>query len=55
MEFGGIYMDSHVHCNGTEVGHHPYGYAGFAFDRLVDERNGRQPERGPGLDGVLRG
>lgn len=32
VEFDGVYMDSHVHCNGTEVGRHPYGYTGFAFD-----------------------
>ncbi|MET7455240.1 glycoside hydrolase family 2 TIM barrel-domain containing protein [Streptomyces sp. NPDC005574] len=32
VEFDGVYMDSTVHCNGTEVGHHPYGYTGFAFD-----------------------
>ncbi|MDT0567573.1 glycoside hydrolase family 2 TIM barrel-domain containing protein [Streptomyces sp. DSM 3412] len=32
VEFDGVYMDSHIHCNGTEVGRHPYGYTGFAFD-----------------------
>ncbi|MET7572823.1 glycoside hydrolase family 2 TIM barrel-domain containing protein [Streptomyces sp. NPDC005492] len=32
VEFDGVYMDSHVHCNGTEVGRHPYGYTGFALD-----------------------
>ncbi|MFG2127268.1 glycoside hydrolase family 2 TIM barrel-domain containing protein [Streptomyces sp. NPDC048751] len=32
VEFDGVYMDSSVHCNGTEVGRHPYGYTGFAFD-----------------------
>ncbi|WP_037671359.1 glycoside hydrolase family 2 TIM barrel-domain containing protein [Streptomyces griseus] len=32
VEFDGVYMDSFVHCNGTEVGRHPYGYTGFAFD-----------------------
>ncbi|MFE9450970.1 glycoside hydrolase family 2 TIM barrel-domain containing protein [Streptomyces sp. NPDC006739] len=32
VEFDGVYMDSHLYCNGTEVGHHPYGYTGFAFD-----------------------
>ncbi|MBD9723832.1 glycoside hydrolase family 2 TIM barrel-domain containing protein [Streptomyces caniscabiei] len=31
VEFDGVYMDSRVHCNGTEVGRHPYGYTGFAF------------------------
>ncbi|MFF4488074.1 glycoside hydrolase family 2 TIM barrel-domain containing protein [Streptomyces sp. NPDC001544] len=32
VEFDGVYMDSYVHCNGTQVGRHPYGYTGFAFD-----------------------
>ncbi|GAB7106296.1 glycoside hydrolase family 2 TIM barrel-domain containing protein [Streptomyces phaeofaciens JCM 4814] len=32
VEFDGVYMDSVLHCNGTEVGRHPYGYTGFAFD-----------------------
>ncbi|MGW3199385.1 glycoside hydrolase family 2 TIM barrel-domain containing protein [Streptomyces sp. NPDC001118] len=32
VEFDGVYMDSHVYCNGTEAGHHPYGYTGFALD-----------------------
>lgn len=32
VEFDGVYMDSYVYCNGTEVGRHPYGYTGFAFD-----------------------
>ncbi|MFD9000071.1 glycoside hydrolase family 2 TIM barrel-domain containing protein [Streptomyces sp. NPDC059582] len=32
VEFDGVYMDSHVYCNGTEVGRHPYGYTGFALD-----------------------
>lgn len=32
VEFDGVYMDSYVYCNGTEAGHHPYGYTGFAFD-----------------------
>jgi beta-galactosidase len=32
VEFDGVYMDSYVHCNGTLVGNHPYGYTGFAFD-----------------------
>ncbi|MFE0524573.1 glycoside hydrolase family 2 TIM barrel-domain containing protein [Streptomyces sp. NPDC058954] len=32
VEFDGIYMDSYVYCNGTQVGRHPYGYTGFAFD-----------------------
>ncbi|MFD5571450.1 glycoside hydrolase family 2 TIM barrel-domain containing protein [Streptomyces cadmiisoli] len=32
VEFDGVYMDSSVHCNGHEVGRHPYGYTGFAFD-----------------------
>ncbi|MFJ9905602.1 glycoside hydrolase family 2 TIM barrel-domain containing protein [Streptomyces sp. NPDC101152] len=32
VEFDGVYMDSYVYCNGTQIGHHPYGYTGFAFD-----------------------
>ncbi|MGX9888117.1 glycoside hydrolase family 2 TIM barrel-domain containing protein [Streptomyces sp. NPDC002276] len=32
VEFDGVYMDSYVYCNGTQVGQHPYGYTGFAFD-----------------------
>ncbi|MGC0387026.1 glycoside hydrolase family 2 TIM barrel-domain containing protein [Streptomyces sp. SAI-129] len=32
VEFDGVYMDARVHCNGREVGHHPYGYTGFALD-----------------------
>jgi beta-galactosidase len=32
VEFDGVYMDSTVYCNGTEAGHHPYGYTGFALD-----------------------
>lgn len=32
VEFDGVYMDAHVYCNGKEVGRHPYGYTGFAFD-----------------------
>ncbi|WP_406431686.1 DUF4982 domain-containing protein [Streptomyces sp. NBC_00631] len=32
VEFDGVYMDSYVYCNGTQAGHHPYGYTGFAFD-----------------------
>ncbi|MEV0176379.1 glycoside hydrolase family 2 TIM barrel-domain containing protein [Streptomyces sp. NPDC050803] len=32
VEFDGVYMDSYVHCNGEEVGRHPYGYTGFALD-----------------------
>ncbi|MFD8307432.1 glycoside hydrolase family 2 TIM barrel-domain containing protein [Streptomyces sp. NPDC059690] len=32
VEFDGIYMDSYVYCNGTQVGRHPYGYTGFALD-----------------------
>ncbi|MEU3841323.1 glycoside hydrolase family 2 TIM barrel-domain containing protein [Streptomyces sp. NPDC028635] len=44
VEFDGVYMDSRVSCNGTEVGHHPYGYTGFAFD-LTDlvHTDGRTP------------
>ncbi|MGP4007359.1 glycoside hydrolase family 2 TIM barrel-domain containing protein [Streptomyces sp. 4N124] len=32
VEFDGVYMDAYVYCNGREVGRHPYGYTGFAFD-----------------------
>ncbi|WP_329064445.1 glycoside hydrolase family 2 TIM barrel-domain containing protein [Streptomyces sp. NBC_01429] len=32
VEFDGVYMDAYVHCNGTLVGNHPYGYTGFALD-----------------------
>ncbi|MFJ8106152.1 glycoside hydrolase family 2 TIM barrel-domain containing protein [Streptomyces sp. NPDC096132] len=32
VEFDGVYMDSSVYCNGTELGRHPYGYTGFALD-----------------------
>ncbi|MET7698190.1 glycoside hydrolase family 2 TIM barrel-domain containing protein [Streptomyces sp. NPDC005485] len=32
VEFDGVYMDSYVYCNGKQVGRHPYGYTGFAFD-----------------------
>ncbi|MFC4501442.1 MULTISPECIES: glycoside hydrolase family 2 TIM barrel-domain containing protein [Streptomyces] len=32
VEFDGVYMDSYVYCNGTELGRHPYGYTGFAYD-----------------------
>ncbi|MFE1340199.1 glycoside hydrolase family 2 TIM barrel-domain containing protein [Streptomyces sp. NPDC058733] len=44
VEFDGVYMDSRVYCNGTEVGRHPYGYTGFACD-LTDlvYTDGRTP------------
>ncbi|WP_338682547.1 glycoside hydrolase family 2 TIM barrel-domain containing protein [Streptomyces acidiscabies] len=32
VEFDGVYMDSTVFVNGTELGTHPYGYTGFAYD-----------------------
>ncbi|MDT9695771.1 glycoside hydrolase family 2 TIM barrel-domain containing protein [Streptomyces sp. P17] len=32
VEFDGVYMDCVVHCNGQEIGRHPYGYTGFALD-----------------------
>ncbi|MFJ9630641.1 glycoside hydrolase family 2 TIM barrel-domain containing protein [Streptomyces sp. NPDC101175] len=32
VEFDGVYMDSYVYFNGTQVGQHPYGYTGFALD-----------------------
>ncbi|SEG75920.1 beta-galactosidase [Actinacidiphila yanglinensis] len=44
VEFDGVYMDSYVYCNGTQVGNHPYGYTGFAYD-LTDllHTDGRTP------------
>ncbi|MEU1297250.1 glycoside hydrolase family 2 TIM barrel-domain containing protein [Streptomyces sp. NPDC005840] len=38
VEFDGVYMDSTVYCNGREIGHHPYGYTGFALDLSDDLR-----------------
>ena len=32
LEFGGVYMDSHVYVNGEEVGGHHYGYSNFYVD-----------------------
>jgi beta-galactosidase len=32
LEFDGIYMDSVVYLNGSQVASHPYGYTGFAVD-----------------------
>lgn len=32
IDFGGVYMDSTVWVNGTQVGSHPYGYTPFSFD-----------------------
>ncbi|MEP9382815.1 glycoside hydrolase family 2 protein [Nocardioides cheoyonin] len=32
VEFDGVYMDSTVYLNGHELGTHPYGYTGFAYD-----------------------
>ena len=32
VEFDGVYMDAHVWLNGHDLGTHPYGYTGFAFD-----------------------
>ncbi|WP_066676877.1 Ig-like domain-containing protein [Clostridium septicum] len=38
IDFDGVYMDSYVYVNGTQVGNHPYGYTPFSFkitDKLV--------------------
>ncbi|MBX7292788.1 Ig-like domain-containing protein [Clostridium chauvoei] len=38
IDFEGVYMDSYVYVNGTQVGNHPYGYTPFSFnitDNLV--------------------
>jgi len=32
IEFDGVYMDSTVYLNGTELGGHPYGYTPFSFE-----------------------
>lgn len=32
IDFDGVYMDSTVWVNGTQVGAHPYGYTPFSFD-----------------------
>lgn len=32
LEFGGIFMDSHIYINGEEVGGHVYGYSNFFVD-----------------------
>lgn len=32
LEFGGIYMDSHIYLNGEEIGGHVYGYSHFFVD-----------------------
>ena len=32
IDFGGVYMNSTVWVNGTQVGTHPYGYTPFSFD-----------------------
>jgi beta-galactosidase len=32
IEFDGVYMNSTVYVNGTEVGHRPYGYSSFEYD-----------------------
>ncbi|RIJ78032.1 DUF4982 domain-containing protein [Nakamurella silvestris] len=32
VEFDGIYMDSYIYVNGTQVANHPYGYTGFNVD-----------------------
>ena len=32
IDFDGVYMDSTVWVNGTQLGNHPYGYTPFSFD-----------------------
>src|SRR2546429_4815278 len=32
MRFDGVYMNADVWINGHQLGHHPYGYTGFAYD-----------------------
>ncbi|HTE17975.1 MAG TPA: glycoside hydrolase family 2 TIM barrel-domain containing protein [Armatimonadota bacterium] len=32
VRFDGVYMNSDVWLNGEHLGHHPYGYTGFAYD-----------------------
>lgn len=32
LDFGGVFMDSHVYLNGEEVGGHVYGYSNFYVD-----------------------
>src|ERR1035437_8632606 len=32
IQFDGVYMNSYVYLNGTDLGNHPYGYTGFSFD-----------------------
>ena len=32
INFNGVYMDSYVYVNGTQVGNNPYGYTPFTFD-----------------------
>ena len=32
IDFDGVYMNSTVYINGTELGTHPYGYSPFSFD-----------------------
>lgn len=43
LDFGGIFMDSHVYLNGEEVGGHVYGYSNFYVDLTdklrIGERN----------------
>lgn len=44
IQFNGVYMDTTVYLNGHQLGNHPYGYTGFAFD-LTDYLN----EDGPNV------
>lgn len=36
LDFNGVYMNATVYVNGRELGTHPYGYTGFAFDISED-------------------
>jgi beta-galactosidase len=43
LEFDGVYMDSVVFLNGTQVASHPYGYTGFAVDLAGAHTDGHTP------------
>src|SRR6266849_6030024 len=38
--FDGVYMNADVWINGHQLGHHPYGYTGFAYDITSHLRKG---------------
>lgn len=38
INFDGVYMDSTIYVNGTQVGYHPYGYSPFSVD-ITDALN----------------